>query len=104
VLVLVSLLIPNLKAILVESKSSPIVRRYSHRHLLIRLNGLAAAVAVLSDTVPVAEFDRVCSRHAAIVGPLSDQLTEKYRVHAGKQLDPIALPDGIVTLPVISTG
>src|ERR1700704_6563738 len=76
----VSLGVPDLKALVVEPKRSPVLRAHSHGHPLVLRNARSAGVAGLSDTLPMPEFDEVSSWESAGLNPLSDYLSEEDRV------------------------
>ena len=78
----VSLGVPNLKAIVVESNRSPVGPAYSHGHPLIPSDDRSAAVAGLSDSISAPELDQLKSRQAAVMDPLSDQVSHNHRIHA----------------------
>src|SRR4030081_974725 len=77
-----SLGVPDLKALVVEPKRSPVVRAHSHGHLLVLRNARSAGVAGLSDTLLMPEFDKGSSWQSAVLNPLSDHVPEEARLHA----------------------
>jgi len=62
--------VPNLEAIFVEPKRSPVIRANSHGHPFAPRNGRSAAVTGFPDSMPVPEFDEESSWQAAIIEPL----------------------------------
>ena len=100
----VSLGVPDLKALVVEPKRSPVVRAHSHGHPLVLRNERSAGVAGLSNTLPMAEFDEGSSWQSAILNPLSDYVPEEARLHTPENVYIIGFPDGIVSFPIGDTG
>jgi hypothetical protein len=79
---LAPLAIPNPKAFVMKPNRSPVIRADSHRHLLIRRDGLPATVTGLPDTSTMSKFDQVISWQAALANPMSDELTTDVGVHS----------------------
>src|SRR5205807_10598353 len=100
----VSLGVPDLKALVVEPKRSPVVRAHSHGHPLVLRNDRAAGVAGLSGTLPMPEFDEESSWQSAVLDPLSDYVPEESWMHGMEKLNLIGFPDDIVALPAGRTG
>lgn len=73
--------LPDLEALGVKPKRFPAIRAHSHRHPLIPRDGLSATVTDLPYSQTIAKFDQVISWQAAIVNPMSDELTRDVRVH-----------------------
>src|SRR2546430_16893083 len=88
----VSLGVPDLKALVVEPKRSPVVRAHSHGHPLVLRNDRSAGVAGLSDALPMPEFDEGSSWQSAVLGPLSNYFPEERRIHALGKLHIIGFP------------
>ena len=78
----VSLGVPDLKAIVVESNRSPVGPAHSHGHPLIPSDDRSAAVASLANSISLPELDQLNSRQAAVMDPLSDQVSQNHRIHA----------------------
>ena len=100
----VSLGVPDLKALVVEPKRSPVVRAHSHGHPLVLRNDRSARVAGLSDTLPMPDFDEGSSWQSAVLDSLSDYLPEEARLHAPENVYIIGFPNGIVSFPIDHTG
>jgi len=76
-----SLGVPDPKAFVVQPNRSPVVRRESYRHPLIRQDGRSARAAGVSGALSVAQLDQVVSWKDAFSNPVPNELTADARVH-----------------------
>src|SRR5207245_5239754 len=83
----VSLGVPDLKALVVEPKRSPVVRAHAHGHPLVLRNDRSAGVAGLSDALPMPELDEESSWQSAVLDPLSDYVPEESCMHGMEKLN-----------------
>src|SRR6266403_670663 len=85
--------VPDLKAIDVEPKRSPVVRAHSHGHPLVLRNDRSAGVAGVSDTLSMPEFDQGSSGQSAVLHSLSDYIAEDSWMHAMEKINIIGPHD-----------